>query len=95
MNSEEKLDKIFEKVSEVEIRQARMEGCLHATPCPALTVFQSKHSEEVARLHDKQEEHVKEHHSPNTTRANWELIFNGLCSLATLGALIYMISKGQ
>ena len=81
-------------INEMKVSQARIEGCLHATPCSHLNNLSAKLSENTSALHNKFEKHIDDHHSNKSTRANWGLIFTGICSLATLGTLIYMVSKG-
>ena len=79
---------VFELKGAVESKKT------HDTPCDDITALESKHSKDIAELHNQHKNHIEKYHSSRSVSANWGLIFTGICSLATLATLVYIIAKG-
>lgn len=89
MNSEEKIDKLYNDMTEVKVTLARLETCLHGAPCPLLSEHVTKHSTDIAELHNQHKEHVEDHHSSKNFSANWAAIAAVVCALTSVVAMFY------
>ncbi len=98
MNNDDKIDKVCDDVNDVKLTLARIEVCLHSTPCQALTEFKTKHSDQVSALHikidDKFEKHMDDHHSNKSQNSRWTTVGTMLSPLIAAAALVYMMMKG-
>ena len=88
MNSEDKIDKVYNDMTDVKVALARMESSLHTTPCSHLCEHISKHSREIAELHNQHKVHIEAHHSSRSVRANWAVVAAIVCALATIASVI-------
>ncbi len=88
MNSEEKIDKLYNDMTEVKVTLARLESCLHPAPCSHLCEHVTKHSGDIADLHNQHKVHIEAHHSSKNVRANWAALAAVVCALATIASVI-------
>ena len=74
-----------------ELKGAVENGLIHSAPCNHLEEYKKEMRAQIKDLHNRIDNHKDECHSSRSVSANWGLIFTAICSLATLGTLIYMI----
>ena len=89
MNSEEKIDKLYNDMTEVKVTLARLESCLHSAPCSQLCEHKTKHSSDIAELHNQHKAHIEDHHSSRTLRSNWAAIAALICALTSVLGMLF------
>ena len=92
MNSEEKIDQLYKDMTEVKVTLARVESCLHSAPCNQLCEHVTKHSGDIAELHNQHKNHIEDHHSSRNLRANWAAIAAVVCAATTVIGMIVRIN---
>ena len=89
MDSEDKIDKMSDDMTDIKVSMARMIEKLHDTPCAHLLAHISSQSDKVRDLHSKLDAHNETYHSSKNSRANWVAIMTAVCALATLATIFY------
>ncbi len=84
MTDSGRLERLNDDITEIKVTLARLESYLHATPCSQLCEHVTRHSEDIAELHNQHKEHIEEHHSSRSLRNNWAALAALLCALVSL-----------
>ena len=58
-------------ITDIKVSVGKMESLLHSTPCPYLANCEDRFRDDIRRLHEKDESHIREHHSSTSLRNNW------------------------
>ena len=86
--TDEEIQRFRQDITDIKVSVGELKSYLHSTPCPHLSTFEERVREDIRRLHEKHENHVREHHSSTSLRNNW---FAWMVLIATL--LSNVVSK--